>query len=135
MNHPTFLETLFDLSFRRFVVVRIVRVLYALAICTAAAALIGMLFCGLSGWDAAQRDIDALTATGGDIALLASAVTKRGLSIALTVSAPVVSAACLLMSRVACELVVVIFTIAERLSPSAAPSPSPQTPQDPSPER
>ncbi len=115
MNKPPFIDTVFDLSFDRFVVVRIVRLFFGLAILASAAVLIGMVYRGLVGYTVAQTYIDALAATDAPAAQLDAEIAKRTMSIMVLVLAPFASAGFLLLSRIVSEMVVVLFTIAERL--------------------
>ncbi len=95
MRHPNPVRGLFDVDFAMFVTVSIVKAVYLLVV----AGLVAVL-------------VVAETAIGFEVNRLGYVPTELGLAAA---GAPVVTALGVLMTRLACELLVVVFRIAEEL--------------------
>ena len=90
MEHKGFFAALFDLSFSEFITIRIIKVLFVLAIILAGIAAIGIIIRGFAGPEG--------SAGGGVFALIL---------------APIVFILWVLMARVWLEIIMVIFRIAD----------------------
>lgn len=114
MSAQPSLATLFDLSFSKFLVVRIVRWMYCAALVVAALTFVGMVVGGIAAALAAQRDINALEAYP-ESSLLAAAASRRAAGFCLALASPFVTALMVIGARVLAEMTVVLFSIAESL--------------------
>lgn len=111
-----FLATLFDLSFNRFVVVRVVRVLYVAAILGAIVTAGAMAWSGFLGFVGAHAEVGAMLEVDAPALEVKGAELRRAIAVATMAGAPFVAVFMVLASRVLCELVVVVFRIAELLA-------------------
>ena len=109
------MKALLDLSFDRFLVPVIVRWLYAACIGIATIVLIGTVIGAVLSVISAQSDIDALTATGASALELSAVAFRRDVSIGAIALAPLVSVAIVVLGRIAAEVTIVLFSIAESL--------------------
>jgi hypothetical protein len=109
------MRALFDLSFSRFVVPRLVRWLYLGCLALAALALVGALASAIPAAMSEQIVLDALEASGAPARDIERASTRRNFAIAAAVGAPFLALGLVLVGRVAAEMTVVVFSIAESL--------------------
>jgi Domain of unknown function (DUF4282) len=118
-----FIKTIFDLSFSRFVIVPIVRALYCFALIVAAVQFIGMIVGGVIGIITAEHQMNLWLALGSSAPPIGprEIETNKIVSIATLVAAPFAAIGTIVWARVAAELTVVIFSIAESLK-SGAPA-------------
>lgn len=110
------MKALFDLSFSRFVVPSLVRWLYVACICWAVVVLIAVLGFSIAAGFAAQTEINALVMTGSTVPELLAATTQRNAAILGGLAAPFISLAIVVGGRIAAELTIVLFSIAESLN-------------------
>lgn len=107
-----FFRALFDLSFSHYVTIRVARIAFVLAIMLAAAILLGGLFAGVSMVGSADSGI------GPESSLwrLKAAEDTRQSGWTMIILSPFVSVGIVIVSRIAVEMTVVVFSIAESLT-------------------
>jgi len=115
-----FIKTIFDLSLSRFLIVPIVRALYCLALIGAAVQFAGMIVGGIIGIINAEHQMSVWLVLGSSARIGPRQIeTNRIISIATLVAAPFAAIGTIIWARVAAEITVVIFSIAESLKAGA----------------
>lgn len=109
------MRTLFDLSFSRFVVPSLVRWLYVACLVWAGLVLVATLGFSIATLLSAQTEINALVMTGSTVPELVTATTQRNLAILGALAAPFIALCLVVGGRIAAELTIVLFLIAESL--------------------
>jgi hypothetical protein len=112
------MKDLFDLSFDRFVVPKLVRLLYAAWLVAAGLLMVGGTVMAVARVFALQSDIDALASMGSELEELSRVTSQRNFALAMVPALPVVAAVMAVAGRISAEMTIVVFSIAESLKRS-----------------